>query len=65
MYSCIKNERARFPNAGDNADELRQLKAEIYKTLLKVVSGAKMIALADKLMRARVCRLNDRMPRPE
>jgi type I restriction enzyme R subunit len=49
----IEESYARFPNAGDNTDELRQLKAEIYKTLLKIVSGAKMIALADKVMRAR------------
>ena len=44
---------ARFPNAGDNADEQRQLKADIYKTLLKVVSGKKMIDLADRIMAAR------------
>jgi type I restriction enzyme R subunit len=43
----------RFPNAGANADEMRQLKAEIYKVLLRVVSGPRMIALADKVMRAR------------
>lgn len=43
----------RFPNASDNADELRQLKAEIYKVLLKVVGGKRMVDLADKLMRAR------------
>src|SRR5207249_4407738 len=29
----------RFPNFGRNADELRQLKAEMYKVLLKEVSG--------------------------
>jgi type I restriction enzyme R subunit len=49
----IEEAYARFPNADDNADELRQLKAEIYKTLLKVVSGKQMIDLADKVMRAR------------
>ena len=49
----IEDAYVRFPNASDNADELRQLKAEIYKTLLKVVNGKKMIDLADKLMRAR------------
>lgn len=43
----------RFPNAGANADEMRQLKAEIYKVLLKVVSGTRMVALAEKVMRAR------------
>lgn len=49
----IEDAYNRFPNADANADELRQLKAEIYKVLLKVVNGAKMIALADKVMRAR------------
>jgi type I restriction enzyme R subunit len=49
----IEDAYVRFPNASDNADELRQLKAEVYKTLLKVVNGKKMIDLADKLMRAR------------
>lgn len=44
---------ARFPNADDNADEQRQLKAEIYKTLLKIVSGKKMIELADRIMASR------------
>ncbi|MCX6937877.1 MAG: HsdR family type I site-specific deoxyribonuclease [Verrucomicrobia bacterium] len=49
----IEDAYRRFPNASSNADELRQLKAEIYKVLLKVVGGAKMIALAEKVMRAR------------
>jgi type I restriction enzyme R subunit len=49
----IESAYARFPNAGDNADEQRQLKADIYKTLLKVVSGKKMIELADRIMTAR------------
>jgi type I restriction enzyme, R subunit len=43
---------ARFPNAADNADEQRQLKAEIYKSLLKVISGKKMIDLAERIMSA-------------
>jgi type I restriction enzyme R subunit len=49
----IEDAYRRFPNANSNADELRQLKAEIYKVLLKVVSGVKMVALAEKVMRAR------------
>ncbi|MDD2763074.1 MAG: HsdR family type I site-specific deoxyribonuclease [Opitutaceae bacterium] len=49
----IESAYARFPNAADNADEQRQLKADIYKTLLKVVSGKKMIDLADRIMSAR------------
>jgi len=44
---------ARFPNAADHADEQRQLKADIYKVLLRVVSGKKMIDLADRIMSTR------------
>ena len=32
---------------------MRQLKAEVYKVLLKVVNGKKMIDLAEKVMGAR------------
>jgi hypothetical protein len=49
----VESAYARFPNSGDNADEQRQLKAEIYKTLLRVVSGKRMIDLADKIMAVR------------
>jgi type I restriction enzyme, R subunit len=49
----IEDSCKRFPNAAANPDELRQLKAEIYKVLLKVVSGKGMIDLADKIMAAR------------
>ena len=41
----------RFPNAASNADEQRQLKAEIYKSLLRVVSGKRMIDLTDEILR--------------
>jgi type I restriction enzyme R subunit len=40
----------RFPDYRYNADELRQLKAEIYKLLLSVISGKKMVALTEKLL---------------
>ncbi len=40
----------RFPNYRDNAEELRQLKAEIYKLLLSSVEGKKMVALTEKLL---------------
>src|ERR1043166_2046511 len=40
----------RFPDYRYNADELRQLKAEIYKLLLSVVDGKKMVALTEKLL---------------
>ncbi len=44
---------SRFPNFARNADEQRQLKAEIYKSLLRVVSGKRMVDLADELIRLR------------
>lgn len=40
----------RFPNFPDNAEELRQLKAEIYKLLLRVIDGRKMVALTERLL---------------
>jgi type I restriction enzyme, R subunit len=40
----------RFPNYRYNAEELRQLKAEIYKLLLRSVEGKKMVALTEKLL---------------
>ncbi|MCX6972411.1 MAG: restriction endonuclease [Verrucomicrobia bacterium] len=49
----IEDAYGRFPNAGANPDEMRQLKAEVYKVLLKVVSGKIMIDLAEKVMGAR------------
>lgn len=49
----IEEAYRRFPNADVNPDESRQLKAEVYKVLLKVASGKAMIDLADKVMRAR------------
>ncbi|MDP2325595.1 MAG: hypothetical protein Q8N51_16430, partial [Gammaproteobacteria bacterium] len=42
----------RFPNFSVNADELRQAKAEIYKTLLREVQGQRMLALAEDILRA-------------
>lgn len=41
----------RFPNYAMNVDELRQLKAEIYKSLLRFVSGKAMVDLADEILR--------------
>ena len=40
----------RFPNFHSNADEQRQLKAEIYKSLLRVVSGRRMVDLAEGIL---------------
>jgi hypothetical protein len=44
----------RFPNFGRSADEMRQLKAEIYKALLKEISGKRMVELGDSIIAARV-----------
>src|ERR1043166_553013 len=41
----------RFPNSASNPEELRQLKAEIYKSLLRVVSGKRMVDLAEEILR--------------
>lgn len=43
----------RFPNYARSADEMRQLKAEIYKTLLKEVSGKRMVELGDNIIKSR------------
>ncbi len=43
---------SRFPHHRDNATELRQLKADLYKTLLPLVGKANMVPLAEKLLRA-------------
>ena len=42
----------RFPHHRDNAAELRQLKAELYKALLPLVGKEGMIPVAEKLLRA-------------
>ncbi|MFA5061683.1 MAG: HsdR family type I site-specific deoxyribonuclease [Patescibacteria group bacterium] len=44
---------ARFPNFRQSADELRQLKAELYKSLLKVVSGRQMVDIGDRILALR------------
>lgn len=43
----------RFPNSSRSAEEMRQLKAEIYKALLKEVSGKRMVELGDRIISAR------------
>jgi type I restriction enzyme R subunit len=43
----------RFPNYVRSADEMRQLKAEIYKALLKEVSGKRMVELGDRIIASR------------
>lgn len=47
---AINSLYSQYPDAAVNADQLRQLKADIYKELLKVVSGKRMIEVADKVM---------------
>lgn len=41
---------SRFPNYESNMDEMRQLKAEIYKILLPIVGGKRMISIAEKIL---------------
>ena len=41
---------SRFPNYESNADEKRQLKAEIYKILLPLVGGKGMVGLAEQIL---------------
>lgn len=41
----------RFPNYQFNAEELRQLKAEVYKVLLAVVDGKKMVGITERLLK--------------
>jgi type I restriction enzyme, R subunit len=41
----------RYPNHRDNADELRRLKADLYKVLLQAGAKEKMVALADRILR--------------
>lgn len=43
----------RFPNFARNADELRQLKAEMYKALLREVSGKRMVEIGDRILSLR------------
>ncbi len=43
----------RFPNFASNAEEMRQLKAELYKILVSIVQGKKMVELADRLIKVR------------
>lgn len=40
----------RFENYDSNSDELRQLKAEMYKILLPVVGGKQMISLVEQIL---------------
>lgn len=42
---------ARFPNAASSEDEKRQLKAEIYKSLLREVSGKRMVEIGEALLK--------------
>src|SRR5690606_12518592 len=44
---------SRFENYASNSDELRQLKAEIYKVLLPIVGGKRMITIADQILATR------------
>jgi hypothetical protein len=52
MASEIETAFKRFQNYQSNADELRQLKAEIYRSLLREAKGKKMLDLAEEILRA-------------
>jgi type I restriction enzyme R subunit len=52
MAAEIETAFKRFPNYQSNADELRQLKAEIYKSLLREAKGKRMLDLAEEILRA-------------
>lgn len=41
----------RFPNFAENAEEMRQLKAETYRSLMREVSGAEMVGLGESVLR--------------
>jgi type I restriction enzyme, R subunit len=47
----ISDVYARFPNAASSEDEKRQLKAEIYKSLLREVSGKRMVEIGEALLK--------------
>ncbi len=42
--------RQQFPDAPRNADEYRRMKAELYKLLLRVVTGHRMVDLAEQIL---------------
>ena len=48
--TIIKNLFDRFPNFKHNPEELRQLKAGLYKFLFPILGKEKMIAMAEKLL---------------
>ena len=43
----------RFPNFHANPDEMRELKAQLYKLLLPFVQGKKMVEIAERLIKVR------------
>ena len=50
LAKSVKAVFERFSDYRYNAEELRQLKAEIYKLLLSIVDGKKMVAITEKLL---------------
>jgi type I restriction enzyme R subunit len=51
LASVVNTAFEHYPNQAHNAEELRQLKAELYKVLLPVVGKDRMVALAERLLR--------------
>ena len=50
---ALADQFRRFPNFNSNAEQMRQLKAELYKVLLPVVQGKQMVEIADRLIKVR------------
>jgi hypothetical protein len=44
---------SKFPEFGDSAEQLRALKAALYKELMPAVGTERMVKVADAVMRAR------------
>jgi type I restriction enzyme R subunit len=51
LAAAINEVIQRFPNFQFNTEELRQLKAEVYRLLLTAVDGKKMVALTERLLK--------------
>jgi len=53
LAAALAEQFRRFPNFHSNAEQMRQLKAELYKVLLPVVQGKPMVEIADRLIKIR------------
>lgn len=51
LAAAVNGVIQRFPNSQFSGAELRQLKAEIYRLLLPVTDGARMVSLAERILK--------------